>query len=70
MDATTSTLAQTASGAAEPGKRFLDPFAEWRDCANQWDVTEVWRTPGAAACRISSENASGDCLTDNEVSSL
>jgi hypothetical protein len=47
MDATTSKPAQTALATAESAKRFLDPFAEWRDCANQWDVTEVWRKPSA-----------------------
>jgi hypothetical protein len=48
MDATTSSSTQTAFAATEPAKRFLDPFAEWRDCANQWDVSELWRKPGAA----------------------
>lgn len=48
MDATTSSSTQAAFAATEPAKRFLDPLAEWRDCANQWDVSEVWRTPVAA----------------------
>ena len=49
MDAKASALTQTAFAATEPAKRVLDPFAEWRDCANQWDVSEVWRTRTAAA---------------------
>ena len=27
----------------ETPKRLLDPFAEWRDHANKWDVTELLR---------------------------
>jgi hypothetical protein len=49
MDAAASTPGQTAFPAAEAAKRFLDPLAEWRDCANQWDVTVVWNSPHAAA---------------------
>ncbi len=47
MDTTPSTFSQEGL-SAEPARRFLDPSAEWRDCANQWDVSEVWRTPPAA----------------------
>lgn len=50
MDATSS---QNSSAGPEHPKRLLDPFAEWGDHANQWDVTEVWRRPGEVAQRPS-----------------
>lgn len=41
-----TTAANTeASLFAEPTQRLLDPFAEWRDHANQWDVSELLNTP-------------------------
>jgi hypothetical protein len=52
MDAGTSTLPQTAFAATEPAKQFRDPFAEWRDCANHWDVSELWRTPSDAPASV------------------
>lgn len=55
MDATSKSTKNTCT--AEPAKRLLDPFAEWRDCANQWDVTEVWRAPETRPARTSR-----DCL--------
>jgi hypothetical protein len=48
MDTTPSTFTQAPLGATVPAKRLLDPSAEWRDCANHWDVSELWRTPPAA----------------------
>ena len=33
----------TTDVSQESPKRFLDPFAEWRDHANKWDVTELLR---------------------------
>ncbi len=38
---------------AQPGdspRRFLDPFEEWRDCANRWEMSDLWAKharPGA-----------------------
>jgi hypothetical protein len=55
MDTVTCPSIQTASAAAEPAKRFLDPFAEWTDCANQWDVSEVWRARREAASADATE---------------
>ncbi len=31
--------------AQETPRRYLDPTAELRDCANQWDVSELWQAP-------------------------
>ena len=33
----------TTDVSQESPKRFLDPFAEWRDHGNKWDVTELLR---------------------------
>jgi hypothetical protein len=55
MDATTTSPTDTAFAAEEPAKRFLDPSAEWRDCANQWDVSEVYRARGKAPAAKSIE---------------
>ena len=57
MDATPSSSTQTAFAAEEPVKRLLDPFAEWRDYANQWDVTEVWGKRGEAPSSGPAEQA-------------
>lgn len=59
MDATKSSSAPAAFIAAEPAKRVLDPSMEWRDCANQWDVTEVWNSQYAAADSRPAERAEG-----------
>ncbi len=32
---------------AEPASHMLDPWAEWHDHANQWDVSEIWHAPKA-----------------------
>lgn len=44
MDTATSTFTQEFA-AVEPPKRFLEPFVEARDHANQWDVSALWRAP-------------------------
>ncbi len=36
-----TTSANTATNSEIEPKRLLDPFAEWHDHANQWDVSEV-----------------------------
>lgn len=48
MDARTSPSTQAVFDAQEPAKIVLDPLEEWRDCANQWDVSEVWGKPATA----------------------
>lgn len=35
--------------AAEPVRRFLDPFWEMRDHANQWDMSGLMRAPTPSA---------------------
>ena len=37
---TTSNPKPTTPSTA-PARRFLDPFEEWRDHANQWDVAAL-----------------------------
>ncbi len=42
MDTTSNS--QETKLAAESARRHLDPFEEWRDHANQWDVSELRRS--------------------------
>ncbi len=47
---TTSNPKPTKSAAA-PARRFLDPFEEWRDHANQWDAAALRRAAPAPRTR-------------------
>lgn len=55
MDARTSPSTQAVFDAQEPAKLILDPLEEWRDCANQWDVSEVWGKPAPRVARRPNE---------------
>ena len=37
----TKANSQETKPAVEPKYRYLDSFEEWRDHANQWDVSEL-----------------------------
>ncbi len=42
-----TTKQQPTTGNPEPPKRLLDPYAEWRDHANQWDLSAWQSNPPA-----------------------
>ncbi len=46
----------TANNCAEPTRRFLDPFWEMRDHANQWDMSELMRKPAPSTPAESRSN--------------
>ncbi len=42
-----TTKQQPENRNPEPPKKFLDPNAEWRDHANQWDLS-AWQSKPAS----------------------